>query len=118
MSKLRLAHPLRAVAAALVAAGCAQVPADPGGRVMPAPDKPFEVFASEDRECRELAESHLGLTDAEMTAHVGAHAPQWASWDPQRRYDWSYGQCMYANGNQVPGFAGVTVPAPKQPPQR
>jgi hypothetical protein len=34
---------------------------------------------------------------------------------PQRRYDISYSQCMYAKGNQVPGFAARAVPPPPPP---
>ena len=30
----------------------------------------------------------------------------------QQRYDWAYSQCMYAKGNQVPGFAPPTTPPP------
>ena len=33
----------------------------------------------------------------------------------QRRYDIAYQQCMYAKGNQVPGFAPVSVPLPPPP---
>lgn len=34
----------------------------------------------------------------------------------QRRYDVAYQQCMYAKGNQVPGWAPVAIPAPPPPP--
>lgn len=33
----------------------------------------------------------------------------------QRRYDIAYTQCMYARGNQVPGYAPVAVPPPPPP---
>ena len=46
----------------------------------------------------------------------GATAADWSSWSLQRRYDWSYSQCMYAKGNQVPGFGPVSVPPPPPPP--
>ncbi len=32
----------------------------------------------------------------------GANAGQVAGWDAQRRYDNTYMQCMYANGNELP----------------
>jgi len=47
---------------------------------------------------------------------AGAQAAEWNSWSLQRRYDWAYGQCMYAKGNQVPGFAPIRVPPPPPPP--
>jgi outer membrane lipoprotein SlyB len=34
----------------------------------------------------------------------------------QQRYDIAYSQCMYAKGNQVPGFAAPTAPPPPPPP--
>ena len=34
---------------------------------------------------------------------VGANAGQAYGWEAQRRYDMAYQQCMYANGNQIPG---------------
>ena len=34
----------------------------------------------------------------------------------QQRYDLAYSQCMYAKGNQVPGFAVATTPPPPPPP--
>ena len=34
----------------------------------------------------------------------------------QQRYDLAYEQCMYAKGNQVPGFAAPTTPPPPPPP--
>ena len=34
---------------------------------------------------------------------VGANAGHAYGWDAQRRYDIAYQQCMYANGNQIPG---------------
>jgi hypothetical protein len=47
---------------------------------------------------------------------AGAGASERSSWDLQRRYDWAYQQCMYAKGNQVPGFAPIRVPPPPPPP--
>jgi hypothetical protein len=34
---------------------------------------------------------------------AGANAGQVYGWEAQRRYDIAYQQCMYANGNQIPG---------------
>jgi hypothetical protein len=47
---------------------------------------------------------------------VGANVGYGDSWTIQRRYDIAYQQCMYAKGNQIPGFptayAASPVPAP------
>ncbi len=43
---------------------------------------------------------------------IGASQSQYASRDAQRRYDVTYEQCMYAKGNQVPGFAFPSRAAP------
>jgi outer membrane lipoprotein SlyB len=49
-----------------------------------------------------------GLVTGTAAASGPAHA---AGWEAQRRYDNAYQQCMYAKGNQIPGFA---VTPPKQ----
>ncbi len=41
---------------------CATVPSGPSVRVMPAPWKPFEVFQSEDVECRQWASQQTGVS--------------------------------------------------------
>jgi hypothetical protein len=47
---------------------------------------------------------------------IGANVGYGASWTIQRRYDIAYEQCMYAKGNQIPGFptayAAPPLPAP------
>lgn len=46
---------------------------------------------------------------------VGASQSQNAGYSLQRRYDIAYAQCMYARGNQVPGYRaplGQAVPPP------
>jgi len=42
----------------------------------------------------------------------GANQAEQASRDAQRRYDIAYEQCMYAKGNQVPGYAAQRPIAP------
>ena len=36
----------------------------------------------------------------------------------QQRYDIAYSQCMYARGNQVPGYASASAPPPPPPPPK
>ena len=47
---------------------------------------------------------------------VGVNAGYGASWTIQRRYDIAYQQCMYAKGNQIPGFPTAYTLAPPLPP--
>jgi hypothetical protein len=49
---------------------------------------------------------------------AGAGAADASSWELQRRYDLAYEQCMYAHGNQVPGYARITNTPPPPPPVR
>lgn len=46
---------------------------------------------------------------------AGANAANLSTMSLQRRYDIAYQQCMYAKGNQVPGFP-VLAPPPPPPP--
>jgi hypothetical protein len=153
--KRKLAFAL--VPIALLAGCAAPQPPGPHVAVMPAPGKPFEVFAAEDQYCRGYAEQSTGganaadasaqsvagsavagtligaaagsvllgrrsgaATGAGMGLIVGtsAGASQGAisARDIQRRYDIAYQQCMYAKGNQIPGFRAVpSVSAPAVP---
>ncbi len=52
---------------------------------------------------------------------AGANAGQVYGWEAQRRYDIGYMQCMYANGNEVPGVVqgrrrNFRTPPPPPPP--
>ena len=59
-----------------------------------------------------------GLIAGTAAASGPAHA---AGWNAQQRYDNAYQQCMYAKGNQIPGFAAVSskrahwIPPPPAP---
>jgi hypothetical protein len=141
--------------ALLVLAGCAtNTPMGPRVAVMPAPGKPFEVFAAEDRMCRQYAEQSIGLSPNEVASQnaaattaagvaigtaagallggregassgaaaglivgstAGLDQAAYASRDTQWRYDIAYQQCMYAKGNQVPGYRLQQVPPPPPP---
>ena len=143
----------------LMLASCVTLPVGPSVAVMPAPDKPLEVFAADDANCRVYAAQRTGLAQPQiveqrelrsmvvgtllgaaagaalgaaagnaglgaatgagvglvMGTAVGAPAGYGygAAGGLQGRYDLAYTQCMYAKGNQVPGFP---VPAPPPPP--
>jgi uncharacterized protein YcfJ len=43
---------------------------------------------------------------------VGVNNAYGAAWTIQRGYDIAYQQCMYAKGNQIPGFPTAYVPPP------
>jgi hypothetical protein len=48
--------------ALLVLAGCASMPTGPSVLVLPAPDKPFEVFQADDLTCRQWANYQIGVS--------------------------------------------------------
>ncbi len=58
---------LLVVAASLLVA-CAQMPAGPSVAVMPAPNKPFDVFVQEDQLCRGWASHSIGVPGHEAQA--------------------------------------------------
>jgi YmgG-like glycine-zipper protein len=47
---------------------------------------------------------------------VGASPSQTAQYSMQERYDLAYAQCMYARGNQVPGYLPPGAPPPDYAP--
>lgn len=52
-------------------------------------------------------------------ASAGAESGQYYGREAQRRYDYAYQQCMYANGNVIPGMRRVrrtATPPPPPPP--
>jgi YmgG-like glycine-zipper protein len=136
--------------------GCvATMPIGPTARVMPAPNKPFEVFVHEEGRCRDYAyqraggveageaAARSGLASAAVGTAVGAavgalagggrgagvgaaggllvgsasgvNAAGASTWELQRRYDLAYEQCMYAAGNQVPGYRAPHYLPPPRP---
>lgn len=152
-----LAIPGAALAFTLLA-GCTTLPSGPSVAVMPAPNKPFEVFQNDDLVCRDYALRQVGGNPAQMQQQravegavvgtvVGAAAGAmlghgdseavgvgagtgllvgtaagmdsgWgASYTLQDRYNVAYMQCMYAKGNQVPGFPLIQYAAPPPPPR-
>ena len=60
------------------------------------------------------AAAGAGLGAVAGTA-VGTAPAQWSQLNLQQRYDVAYLQCMYARGNQVPGFAAPAAPPPPRP---
>ncbi|HTG82770.1 MAG TPA: hypothetical protein VL949_12550 [Geobacteraceae bacterium] len=91
MKQLRKIMPLMAL---LALSGCARLPTGPSVLVLPAPNKPFDVFQAEVATCRQWASQQLGASSGDY----------YESDEAQRRYDNAYIQCMYAKGNQVSGL--------------
>lgn len=63
--------------------------------------------------------SGIGLLEGSA---IGASSGRASSWTVQQRYDIAYEQCMYAKGNQLPGYASAPSVAsssfyPPPPPQ-
>ena len=60
----------------------------------------------------------IGAASGAVAGTAVAYGPAYADQAGlQQRYDLAYSQCMYAKGNQVPGFAAPTTPPPPPPPQ-
>ncbi|MBL6750248.1 MAG: glycine zipper family protein [Nevskia sp.] len=58
----RFSKPLLSIAPLLLAA-CVEMPTGPSVTVMPAPYKPFEVFAADDQVCRQFAQQQVGQAE-------------------------------------------------------
>lgn len=72
---MRNRKPLAVFSVALLMAGCATTPAGPMVRVMPAPNKPFEVFAQEQIDCEHYASDRVaGGAQAANNRALGATA--------------------------------------------
>lgn len=83
----------------LMVAACVPGVFNPTVSVMPGPGKSLEAFATEQTACKQFAEQQITAAQA-ATAVL------------QQQYDVTYSQCMYAKGNQVPGYAAASpVPA-------
>lgn len=46
---------------------------------------------------------------------IGASSSEHSQHGIQQQYDTAYAQCMYAKGNQVPGFQPISAPPPPPP---
>ena len=72
---MRNRKPLAVLSAALLTAGCTTTPTGPMVRVMPAPNKPFEVFAQEQTDCEHYASDQVaGGAQAANNRALGATA--------------------------------------------
>ena len=144
-------------AAVLLVAGCAAQPLRPSVAVMPAPNKPFEVFQQDQAACQQYAGQQAGGPKAANAANdqfassatfgtllgaavgalltwngqgaasgaavgllagsaIGANNAGRTAQEVQWQYDTAYQQCMYARGDQVPGYQSATIPPPPPPP--
>jgi hypothetical protein len=78
------------IVTATLIAGCASAPTGPSVMILPGKGKTTEQFQADDAKCRQMATSEL--------ATKGGNVPD------QRRYDMTYMQCMYSQGNQIPAL--------------
>jgi uncharacterized protein YcfJ len=140
---------------AALLAGCATRPLGPSVAVMPAPNKPFEVFQQDQTVCKQYADQQVaggaeqansrGFGTALLTTILGAglgaavgggygaaigaasgalvgtaagaNSTAYGQYGLQWSYDNAYSQCMYAKGNQLPGYSyGPYAPPPPPPP--
>ena len=143
---------------AMLLGGCVSQPLGPSVAVMPAPNKPFEVFQQDQAICTQYAGQQvaggsqsansaavgsavvgtllgaglgaaagggsgaaIGAASGAVAGTVWGSGPAWADqYGLQQHYDIAYSQCMYAKGNQVPGYyyapPGASFPPPPPPP--
>ena len=139
---------------AVLLVGCASPPMGPSVQVMPAPNKPFDVFQADQATCKQYAQQQVsgqaqsannqalgtavigtvlgaGLgaavgggqgaavgaaSGAVAGTAIGANGSQYAQGGIQQQYDNAYLQCMYAKGNQVPGYSSGPYAPPPPPP--
>jgi len=140
--------------AAALLSGCASPPLGPSVAVMPAPNKPFEVFQQDQAVCQQYAGQQVagganqvnsqafgtavvttilgaGLgaavgggygaavgaaSGAVVGSAMGANNSAYGGYGLQWGYDNAYSQCMYAKGNQVPGYSQGSYTPPPPPP--
>ena len=147
---IRTKAAIAAVTSVALLSACATQPIGPTVQVMPAPNKPFNVFADDEAVCKQYASNQIGGavenantnalggavlgtvlgaglgaaigggrgaaigagTGAVVGTGIGASNSQWSQLPIQQRYNIAYSQCMYAKGNQVPGFQPAYAPMP------
>jgi hypothetical protein len=86
--------------AAMALAGCASAPPlSPGVLVLPGSSKSYDAFRVDEAACRKVADSDSGSDPA-----------------LQRRYDFTYQQCMYAKGHKVPSAGEAPRQVTRRPP--
>jgi hypothetical protein len=88
--------------------GCATVPVAPSVMALPGPGKSLEQFHADDTACRQWASQQEQATAAAASQSYGSGMRQ-------RWYDIAYMQCMYAKGNQIPGYTTSAPPPPSAP---
>jgi hypothetical protein len=100
LSALRCAH----LSAALLLGACTTIPTEPTVLALPGSGRNLDQFNTDHDECRRHA-------IARVSDGVSA------SWfDQQRRYDYTYIQCMYVKGHRVPVPGQFTNAPPGGPP--
>ena len=80
-----------AIVAGLLLAACARVPSQPGIATLPGSEKNADQFRADAAGCRQAAAVEAKATE------------KW-------RYDMTYLQCMYANGDRIPVPGGIFEP--------
>jgi hypothetical protein len=103
----------------LLLGACAATPLGPTVQVMPDPNKPFPVFAQDQSQCEQFAQSQVAgqasaantqvLSGALLATALGTAPSGGSTQDAQssiqQNYNNAYVQCMYSRGNQIPSVA-------------
>lgn len=85
---------LLAALIALLLASCAYMPSGPSiiASAAPGAGKSFDQFHNDNIKCKRFAQKEVSEISANKTS----------AWIVQQQYDFSYLQCMYAQGHRVP----------------
>jgi hypothetical protein len=118
-SNSRMANFAAGIVGVLLLAGCAVTSMEPTIQAMPGPDKSTDTFQGDQTNCKTYAAGQVeGLAEAANQGAVGAGAAIGAATssneqiDIQQQYDNAFAECMYAHGEQVPGYASLAPPPP------
>ena len=95
-------------AAAALLGGCAATPLQPTIEAMPGPGKTAEAFQADNAVCKTFAADQI-KAPAGGVAAVGAARSVNDPGGIQSRYDSEFSRCMYAKGEQVPGYVPATA---------
>lgn len=110
---------LAMLVAGVALSGCVPETFNPTLSVMPGPGKSLDLFAADQSACQQFAAGQIAGARQQANQNIANNVLLTNPPDPlataqaesatataalQQQYDAAYGQCMYAKGNQVPGY--------------
>jgi hypothetical protein len=93
--------PLFALAGVALCGCVVPPPSAPAVMALPSANKTYAQFQQEDAGCRQAASAAIGVTAPAPGAPVPPPVPVGIAGAMQEKYDTTYTQCMYSQGNKV-----------------